>query len=198
MPNYLMHLFFSGNDEAVMVGNFIADGVKGKRVNEYPERVAAGIKLHRSMDDFTDRHESVAESKTKFRPLYGKYAGVAIDIIYDHFLAADFSMYSAMNLDDFASFCYRTFLKNWQIMPWDVKLFLPFLIRHKRLQSYARLSGLSESLRIMGKRTSFPQKTDEAILLLKANYDCLYREFCTYFNDLQLHVSTIKKEYSIN
>lgn len=147
MPNYLTHLFLSGDEESILTGNFIADSVKGKKINDYPEKIAAGIGLHRSMDDFTDRHQSINESKEKFRHLYGKYVGVATDIMYDHFLTTNFSDYSDMNLNDFASRCYAVFLRNWRIMPWDVKLFLPFLIRHKRLQSYARLSGLTEARR---------------------------------------------------
>ncbi len=187
--NYLMHLYLSENDESLIVGNFIADNVKGNKVYDYSPGIAQGIFLHRAIDEFSDKHPAVKESIQKLRPVYGKYAGVAGDIFYDHFLAANFNDYSSVELNDFAGYCYKTLLKNWMNIPWDVKLFLPFLIKHKRLQSYANFSGLSNSLSIMSRHTSFPDKTDEAMQVLKENYTAFQTEFETFISEIQSFTS---------
>ncbi|MCL1943150.1 MAG: ACP phosphodiesterase [Candidatus Azobacteroides sp.] len=187
--NYLMHLYLSDNDENLLVGNFIADHVKGKKVNEYPPEIAHGIILHRAIDEFSDQHPAVAESKKMLRPVYGKYAGVVVDIFYDHFLAADFSRYASVDLNTFAGFCYRTLLKHWISIPWEVKLFLPFLIKHKRLQSYAKLSGIGNALHIMAKHTSLPDKSGDAIKILKENYAGFRSNFEQFFPDIRFFSS---------
>ena len=183
--NYLMHLYLSNNDEELMVGNFIADDVKGNKVYDYPPGISQGIILHRAIDDFSDRHPAVRQSAAMLRPLYGKYAGVAVDVFYDHFLAVNFNQYSSTGLDDFAGYCYRTMLKNWGNLPWSVKLFLPFVIKHKRLQSYAKFTGLTEALLIMSKYSRFPNKAKDAVKMLKVNYSDFGANFETFFPDVQ-------------
>ena len=178
-----MHLFLSNNDD-VLVGNFIADSVKGNDVRKFSAEIAKGILLHRKIDMFSDHHPVVLESIKRLRPLYHKYAGVAVDITYDHFLAVNFHQYASLSLDDFATYCYRVLLKNWYIIPWNVKLFLPFLIKHKRLQSYAKLNGISNALSIMVKQTSFPDKTVEMMHILKVHYDDFQSEFDAFFTDI--------------
>ena len=69
-----------------MIGNFIADFVKGNKKNNYPEGVKAGIELHRSIDDYTDHHEITSVSKSRLYPKQHKYAGPVVDVFYDHFL----------------------------------------------------------------------------------------------------------------
>src|SRR5450432_1821563 len=86
--NFLAHLYLSGDNPQVMIGNFIGDFVKGKNLTErFDTDVAKGIALHREIDWFTDTHIVVKQSKDRLRPKYRHYAGVIVDIFYDHFLA---------------------------------------------------------------------------------------------------------------
>src|SRR5436190_842749 len=88
MMNFLAHLYLSGDDADVMTGNFIGDFVRGRNLAEqFGEKIARGIELHRAIDAFTDHHSVVKQSKTRLRPKYGHYSGVIVDIFYDHFLA---------------------------------------------------------------------------------------------------------------
>lgn len=183
--NYLVHLYLSDHDENLLVGNFIADNVKGNKVNDYPTEISKGILLHRAIDEFSDRHPAVSASIKLLRPVYGKYAGVAVDIFYDHFLAAGFDNYSSESLIDFSKYCHTTLIKNWLIIPWDVKMFLPFMIKHKWLQSYAELSGITGALSNMAKHTSLPDKADEATSVLQKNYGEFRANFTRFFPDLQ-------------
>ena len=85
--NYLAHIHLSGDDELVTIGNFIADGIKGKNYKKFPKAIQTGILLHRKIDSFTDTHPIVRTSTSRLHENYGHYSGVIVDILYDHFLA---------------------------------------------------------------------------------------------------------------
>ena len=86
--NYLAHIYLSGDDdEDLMIGNYIGDCVKGRRISDYPFRIQCGLLLHREIDSFTDTHPVYLQSKRRFMPVAGHYAGVVCDVVYDHFLA---------------------------------------------------------------------------------------------------------------
>ncbi len=101
--NFLAHLFLSGNNAEIMVGNFIGDFVRGKNFHEqYSPSIALGIELHREIDEFTDNHSVVLESKKRLRPKYRHYSPVIIDMFYDHVLAKNWSAHSTTPLDQYA------------------------------------------------------------------------------------------------
>lgn len=82
--NFLAHLYLSGDDSEIMVGNFIGDFVKGRNLNErFEERIVKGIELHRSIDAFTDSHPVVTLSKNRLRDKYRHYSPVIVDMFYD-------------------------------------------------------------------------------------------------------------------
>lgn len=91
--NYLAHLALSHDNSGVMLGNFIGDYVKGSNYSRYSPKVRTGILLHRKIDDFTDNHPIVKESSLLLKDAYGRYAGVIVDMFYDHFLASDWDKY---------------------------------------------------------------------------------------------------------
>src|SRR5262245_55794329 len=126
--NFLAHIYLSGDDENIMVGNFIADFVKGKKKDEYPEKIRHGIELHRFIDSFTDHHPVVLNSIRSIQDHQGKYSAVVVDIFYDHFLAAAFSQYSQVPLKEFSLQTYRVLQRHWDVLPEGVHIFLPFMI----------------------------------------------------------------------
>ena len=123
--NFLGHLYLSGTSEQVMLGNFIADFVKGKGAHFWQKDVHRGILLHREIDFFTDRHRLVAESKQLLWPRHRHYSSVIVDIFYDHFLARNWQDYSVAPLDSFASHVYATMQRFAALLPHQAKLVLP-------------------------------------------------------------------------
>ena len=99
--NHLAHLYLSGSDPDLMLGNFIADAVKGKQVELYALGVQNGIRLHRAIDTFTDAHPVVRQTKAHLYAGYSKFAGVILDIYFDHFLAIGWANYHPQPLADF-------------------------------------------------------------------------------------------------
>ena len=182
--NYLAHIFLSGDSEQIKVGNFIGDFVKGKRHQQFPEQVAYGIMLHRRIDSFTDHHSTVREFIQLLRPGYGKYAGIVADVFFDHFLAFNWSDYSVDSLRQFTKNAHAIFLSNFGLLPLPVKQFLPFLIYHKRLESYAKRENLFTVLEIMSRRTSLPAKSEWAMQILNQEYDQFEALFRSFFPEL--------------
>lgn len=168
--NYLGHIYLSGNDELLMVGNFIGDYVKGNQYNNYPDPIRQGILFHRAIDHFTDQNEHWLAIRELLRPFYHRYAGVVADIFIDHFLAKRWNRYSDTLLSWHAKWAYAAFLRHHHFLPARVQEFLPYLIQHRRLQSYTDIEGLEMSLRIMSFRTSLPENTSAAIGMLQEYY----------------------------
>ncbi len=183
--NYLAHLYLSGDDEKIKVGNFIGDYVKGKQHENFEPAIQYGVLLHRQIDTFTDQHQKIKEATNFFRARYGRYSGIVIDIIFDHFLAKNWNDYSDETLRNFSKHTYATLLSHFSILPNRVKLFLPFLIQHRRLESYAHFEGLHESMEIMARRTSLPNEADFALQVLHSNYSSLQSIFSSFFAELK-------------
>jgi len=188
--NYLGHLYLSGNNEEMLVGNFIGDYVKGKNAFKYADKIRDGILLHRQIDTFTDNHPKVREAKKLFRQEYGLYSGIIVDFMYDHFLANNWNNYSAMTLRTFAKQIHAILLSHFNHLPIRVQGFLPFLIQNRRLESYASVSGIIQSVKIMSNYTSLPDKTHFAEQSLIENYEFLKINFIDFMNDIIEFVTT--------
>lgn len=193
--NYLAHLFLSGKDEDLLFGNFIADGVKGRQIALFPAPILKGILLHRQIDQYTDTHPVVRQSLLRLRQRYRKYAGVILDIYFDHFLAANFDGYSEVPLPSFTKGAYRIIMQREELLPERVKVFLPHMIAHDWLLHYAHLEGVHRSLTGLSRRTTFVSGMETAAAELAANYDLYRGEFESFFPDL---VSFVAEQKIIN
>lgn len=192
--NYLAHLYLSGDSDEIKLGNFIGDYVKGNKYLHYPEQVALGIRMHRSIDAFTDLHPDVKESIRILRPGYGRHSGIVNDIFFDHFLAFNWHDYSVCSLRQFAKQAHSVFLANFLLLPLRVKQFLPFLIHHRRLESYASRESMFHVLEIMSQRTSLPSNSRWAVELLNSEYDRFESLFRSFFPEM---IGFVESEFGI-
>jgi acyl carrier protein phosphodiesterase len=178
--NFLAHLYLSGSSPEVRVGNFMGDFVRGRDLaDRYPRDVVKGILLHRTIDEFTDKHPIVKQSKDRLRPKYRHYAPVIVDIYYDHFLAINWHLYHADLLPDFADECYDSICKSEPILPEQVKWMLPHMINGNWLVNYGRIDGIQRALSGITRRSKFDSKMNEAVVELE-NF---YKEFDTEFQE---------------
>jgi acyl carrier protein phosphodiesterase len=184
--NFLAHLYLSGNDTSVMLGNFIGDFIKGKNLAEkVGVEIARGIELHREIDFFTDQHPIVTESKKRLRPKYRHYSGVIVDVFYDHYLAKNWNDYHPQLLPDYADDVYTLIQKNASLLPERVNQMIPYMIKGNWLVNYATLEGIHRALSGMTRRTPYESKMDESVSDLKENYEEFKKEFVTFFPALQ-------------
>ncbi len=182
--NFLAHLYLSKDNKNILIGNFISDAIKGKKYKKYPKEIQAGILLHREIDTFTDAHPIVRKSMRRLNKRYRHYNGVIIDILYDHFLAKNWSNYSEIPLELYAENVYSFLNKNIATFPEETQHLLPYMIQYNWLVNYASLEGIERVLKGMNKRTKGISQMDLAIEDLKINYTEFENDFTAYFQEL--------------
>ncbi len=182
--NFLAHLYLSGENEETILGNFIADHVKGKRINKYSAGIIAGIKLHREIDAFTDKHPIFLSSKNRLQKIYRKYSGVIVDMFYDHFLSANWNDYSDEDIISFTTRMYKIAIKHYFILPPKTKRLLPFMAKSNWLAGYGTFEGIDRALKGMSGRTPFNSGMENATIDLKKDYDKYKTEFQTFFPEI--------------
>ncbi len=182
--NFLAHIYLSGENDLVTIGNFIADGIKGKDYKKFSKDAQIGILLHRHIDTFTDAHKTVRLSTKRLHKKYGHYSGVIVDILYDHFLAKNWSNYSMTPLDVYVEAFYDSLEKHYNILPIRIQKMMPFMIADNWLLSYASIDGISRVLEGMNRRTKNRSGMDEAVNELETFYTDFEKEFTSFFEEL--------------
>ncbi len=197
--NFLAHAHLSGKNQELLVGNLIADAVKGNQFSLYPEMVAQGIWLHRQIDTFTDSHPIVARSKNTIRQQAGRYSGVVVDIYYDHFLARMWDHFSKIPLDQFTASAYHILGDHSYLLPARVKRILPYMIAQNWLNGYANLEELKRIFYGMDRRTKLVSGMRWAVDTLEDHYDSLkidfenlYPELIAFTDDTRQHIISSK------
>ncbi len=182
--NFLAHLYLSENNTNIMIGNFIADSIRGNQFAHLHPEIQKGIKLHREIDTFTDAHKIVRKSKRRLNKRYGLYAGVVIDIFYDHYLAKNWDLYSAIPLDLYVDQVYELLQSNYDILPEKTQYMLPFMIEHNWLYNYQFTEGIQRVMNGMNRRTKNRAQMNLAIEDLLALDAQFQEDFTAFFEEL--------------
>ncbi len=188
--NFLAHAHLSFNNTEILIGNLIADSVKGKPSETYSKDIRIGISLHRAIDHFTDNHEVYKQSLYKIRPTYMKFSGIIMDIYYDHFLASLWQNYSELPLDQFAAHCYQTLYDHYAILPERSQYILPFMKKQNWFVAYANMAGLQKVFDGMSKRIVHPTMMENSLTELQLHYSELQEEFQIFFPELTAFAKT--------
>ncbi len=194
--NFLAHIYLSGDDDLLTIGNFIADGIRGNKYKHLPKGIQNGILLHRQIDTFTDSHLIVKQSKKRLHKKYGHYSGVIVDILYDHFLAKNWEAYSDVPLAIYVANFYKLLGDNFNILPISIQKMYPFMIADNWLLSYAEINGIARVLEGVNARTKNRSKMNLAVAELQEFYADFEQEFTFFFEDLRVfsktHIKNIK------
>lgn len=188
--NYLAHLYLSQHDEGLLVGNFIADAVKGNPAGRFPDKVVEGIVMHRLIDDFTDKHPATKEAVEIFRPGVGRYASVLLDVVYDHLLADSWHMHTNQNIHDFADEVYVKLGVNRALFPERMQLFYDNMIKYRFLPDYGHLQGLEQTLVRLQKRVNTNADFVAAIATMENEKGRLRDLFLYFFAQLQTELAS--------
>jgi acyl carrier protein phosphodiesterase len=185
--NFLAHLFLSGDNDLIKIGNFMADGIRGKQFEKYPLLIQKGIILHRAIDTFTDAHPTFRQSTKKLHKNYHHYSGVIVDVFYDHFLAKNWNTYCDEKLECFVDRFYRSLSENQAHLSDRAKEMMPYMIQQNWLVSYQSVQGINQILTQMDKRTKNESKMRFATNELLEYYTQFEQEFTSFFEELKIH-----------
>lgn len=194
--NFLAHLYLSPTNTNIMIGNFIADHIKGNNFTHLNSEIQQGIWLHRQIDTFTDAHKIVRQSKRRLHSRYRHYAGIIIDIFYDHFLAKNWDNYSAVPLDIYTKSVYKLFDEKSEELPLRSQQFIKYMIEYDILYQYQFEKGIEKVLNGMNSRTKGKSQMNLAIEDLKELTTDFENDFKLFFPDLQEFI--IQKIAEIN
>lgn len=192
--NFLAHIYLSGNDTLIKLGNFMADGIKGKQYKNYRPQLQKGILLHRSIDSFTDSHPIVKQSTKRLHPKYSHYSGVIVDILYDHFLAKNWKKYNKIPLPQYVEDFYDLLDEHYDILTPSIQRMVPHMIADNWLLSYAEISGIATVLYNMNRRTRNRSGMDRAVEDLQEHYEEFEQEFTIFFEELRAFSAEKLKE----
>lgn len=190
--NFLAHIYLSGSNERIQIGNFMGDGIRGKDYKHFHQDIQIGVLLHRSIDSFTDFHPIFRQSKHRLVPKFNHFSGIIIDMFYDHFLAKDWHLYHHEDLSVFVSRFYRNLENHKDELNIKTRGLLPYMIKQNWLERYANLTDLQQILRQMDTRFSFQSNMNEAVEDLHEHYVVFQREFHMFFKDLMVHAEKDK------
>lgn len=183
--NYLAHAYLSYNEPLILVGNMISDFVKGRQKLGYTAVVQKGIELHRAIDDFTDCHPATARAKEIFRPHYRLYSAPLVDVLYDHFLATDETIFSDVSLLQFSQAVYQTLEEEAVHLPPHFLHVLTYMKMENWLYRYRTPEGIQQSLRGLIRRASFINDSATAFVLFQSNYAELKACYDLFFPDVK-------------
>ena len=183
--NFLAHLYLSKNNPNIMIGNFIADHIKGNNYEGFSKEIQQGIFLHRAIDTYTDAHALVRKSKRRLHKRYGHYGGVIIDIFYDYFLAKNWAKYSEIPFDVFTDAVNKMFSEASDGLPIKSQEFIKYMIAYNLLFNYQFEDGIEKVLNGMNQRTKGKSKMNLAIEDLKELNKEFEEDFMLFFEDLR-------------
>lgn len=195
--NYLGHLYFSGDDRALMLANLFGDFVKGTDYSYLPPIVRRGVKLHREIDDFIDHHPVITNLRLKLYEDLPKIAGIAIDLYMDHLLAKNWHKFHHKSLQDFTQSFFSYALKPSSLSikqnegafnyPNDFVNLIEIMYRKKWITRYEYLEGLEMASTGLSRRISFPNNLHEAKDVFVLHQVIIEESFNNFMFDAKKH-----------
>jgi acyl carrier protein phosphodiesterase len=182
--NYLAHLHLGGERPAQLLGSLYGDFVKGPLPGRFTPELESAIQLHRSIDTFTDAHPLVKEAIARFPAARRRYAGIVLDVFFDHCLARDWAQYAAQPLDDFTGRVYRVLAAE-PALPERLAMIAPRMAAQDWLGSYREFEVLEAVLNGIARRLSRPEGLAGAMQELQALYRPLSADFAEFYPLLQ-------------
>jgi len=183
--NHLAHLFLAPDSPQARVGSLLGDFARGIVPGDLPDRVREGLYHHRAVDAFTDRHPEVIASKRLFSPQRRRFAGIALDILYDHYLLRHWQRFSHVNPDTFIDQVYRELDHHSPLMPEPMQRVTRQIVRHDWFHSYMELENIGYALDRVAGRIRFQNAFTGIIEEIQEHDNELERRFLHFFPELR-------------
>lgn len=186
--NYLAHLRLGRRDRFSLIGNLMGDFRRHVNGLMLPHAVIRGIDNHLRVDRFTDNHVRVRTLKTCFSRERRRYAGIILDVAFDHFLALHWQRYCPEPREIFIDHCYASLACGMDLMPARMQYVVKRMIREDWLGSYQDLSGVDMALDGIARRIRFKNNLWGAAQEVADNYNKISKVFHGFFPDLLHHI----------
>jgi acyl carrier protein phosphodiesterase len=188
--NHLAHALLAAPDDDLMLGGLIADFLRGAVDPTLPRGVRIGIALHRSIDSYTDAHPEVVAARALFEPPYRRYAGILLDVWFDHLLARDWTQHARGTLHSFSRGVQALLQHRADELPQRMHGFARYLQRNDLPENYRERAMIDDVLHGLSQRLSRENPLAQSLPVLEAHATALERCFAAFFPDLQAHAAS--------
>lgn len=182
--NHLAHLFLAPDDPETRVGALLGDFAHGLELEQLPDRVLEGLRHHRAVDAFTDTHPEVLAAKGLFSPQRRRFAGIALDVVFDHYLIRHWAQFSSVPMERFIEQAYCDLRANQHLMPERMAIITGRMIRDDWFSRYGSMDTIGFVLDRIAERIRFNNRFAGAIDEIRLNEEQLEQHFLAFFPDL--------------
>ncbi len=196
--NYLAHIYLARHSDAAMVGAMLGDFVKAGDVDRYPPDIAREIMLHRHVDTYTDGHPIVVSARELFGAGRRRYAGIVLDVFYDHVLSQDWARYCAVPREELIARFYRALRAHEAVLPAQLRDMLPYLIGQDWLGGYREFDAVVQTVARVSRRLSRNgELLREGVQDLVAHQGAITQGFDQFFPQLIAFAAARREELMI-
>jgi len=194
--NHLAHLLTAGNKESVRLGVLMGDHIRGSQVlQEYPSEVAMGIQLHRVVDSYTDQHPELSVARNLFEPPFRRYAGIMLDVYWDHLLSRDWDNYCQQPLSEFAVTALALLNRHFDTLPNGLQSFTRYARVTGVLARYGETDMLEQVFAGISQRIRHTNPLADALPQLQAHAEPLAAVFTVFFPQLVAFADDWRKQF---
>jgi acyl carrier protein phosphodiesterase len=182
--NYLAHLYLADDTDESILGNLLGDFVKGFPKGRYSMAITSAIIFHRKVDSFTDAHPIPRSSRNRVSKRRRRFAGIIVDVCYDHFLARYWQHFAKSDLRSYTKRVYSVLDQNRALLPKRLQRILPKMVSEDWLNSYMSLNGVACALNRIAARLSRGNAFMSSVVEIESNYSVLEQDFLDFFPEL--------------
>ena len=193
--NYLAHLALAQPNHHSLVGNLLGDFCKGVPLNSLPATILAGLANHRAVDSFTDQHPLVRQSRLLFSAQRRRFAGIALDVLFDHFLIRHWQQFYPQPFTQYKHQLYRQLADAEPLMPVAMQRTMQSVRSDDWFGSYQHLPTVAIALERIAKRIRFSNQFSGVLTDIAPNYASLEQTFLLFYPQLQQHVVQLALEH---
>jgi len=185
--NFLAHTLFAEGDSERIAGQFCGDFVRGSDLSHLPVGIQEGIRRHRRIDAFTDKHEAVRQCHQLFEPPLRRFAGIITDVVFDHVLATSWSRYSNVSLPDHVDAVHAALNDQRELLPPQLQRFAVFLQKENVLLGNRQFSGVERTLAGLSRRSERFAPMADGAAVAASHLDAISEAFHAFFPELTAH-----------
>ncbi|QIQ21948.1 acyl carrier protein phosphodiesterase [Zophobihabitans entericus] len=180
--NVLAHLHLATLAQSSLVGNVVADFVKGNPYQQYHTVIADGIMMHRRIDAMIDNIPEVRQAKSLFATENQRVAFITLDVVWDHFLSKHWSQFMKNStVTEFSEAARQQILPDFSMMPESFQRFMSALWRENWLEEYRHIEAIDDTLSSMAKRRPKLSALKDSFTDFTLHYDALEQLFFQFY-----------------
>ncbi len=191
--NFLAHLHLAKLADSSLLGNILADFVRGNPDELYPPHIVSGIRMHRRVDSMTDRLPEVKQAQRLFRPEYRRVSAITLDVVWDHFLSLNWDRIEPqIALKDFLQLSANDITPHLPDMPERFQNINRYLWSERWMERYAELPFIGKVLNGMAQRRPKLAALADSFVDVENNYDALEILFWQFYPNM-MHQAKIQE-----